>query len=91
MCRLPINYNAMTLQYFCEGPQARDVSITSYQPEKEKEAEDTYIDGQGNTVKIIKKKKVTKQELKKIKKKIAALRKAGWRTSQKSTSLPCSW
>ena len=42
------------------------------------EAKDTYIDGQGNEVKIEKaKRKANKAELKKIKKKVAEKRKAG--------------
>merc|ERR1712178_569614 len=44
---------------------------------KKKEEADTYIDAQGNEVAIVKKKKASKQDIKKLKKKIAALRKAG--------------
>merc|ERR1712061_763896 len=38
---------------------------------------DTYIDGFGNEVALVRKKKATNQDMKKLKKKIAALRKAG--------------
>ena len=48
-----------------------------FQEKSKLDIEDTYTDATGNTVKIIKRKKATKQDLKKIKKKIAALRKAG--------------
>jgi elongation factor 3 len=44
---------------------------------EEKKQDDTYIDGYGNEVKLVRKKKATNQDLKKLKKKIAALRKAG--------------
>merc|ERR1712054_445594 len=44
---------------------------------KEKEKQETYIDANGNEVKIVNKKKASKQDIKKLKKKIAALRKAG--------------
>jgi len=44
---------------------------------KEKELQETYIDANGNEIKIVHKKKATKADLKKIKKKVAALRKAG--------------
>merc|ERR1712031_54 len=44
---------------------------------KEKEKQDTYIDANGNEVKLVNKKKATKQDIKKLNKKIAALRKAG--------------
>ena len=46
---------------------------------KLEKAEDTYVDGQGNEVKIEKaKKKASKAEIKKIKKTIAEKRKQGW-------------
>lgn len=41
------------------------------------DVDDFYLDANGNQVKIINKKKATKQDIKKLKKKIAALRKAG--------------
>jgi len=43
----------------------------------EAKKEETYIDGFGNEVAIKNKKKATKQDLKNLQKKIAALRKAG--------------
>lgn len=44
---------------------------------EKKEEPTSYIDASGNEVAIIKKKKATKQDIKKLKKKITALRKAG--------------
>eukprot|EP00308_Calcidiscus_leptoporus_P000304 CAMPEP_0119356314 /NCGR_PEP_ID=MMETSP1334-20130426/4947_1 /TAXON_ID=127549 /ORGANISM="Calcidiscus leptoporus, Strain RCC1130" /LENGTH=1043 /DNA_ID=CAMNT_0007370327 /DNA_START=62 /DNA_END=3193 /DNA_ORIENTATION=+ len=44
---------------------------------KQAKEADEYVDGLGNTVKIVKKKKASKAELKKIKKAIAEKRKAG--------------
>jgi elongation factor 3 len=44
---------------------------------EDKAKEDTYIDGYGNEVKIVTKKKASNQDMKKLKKKIAAMRKAG--------------
>lgn len=44
---------------------------------EEKKKEDSYIDGFGNEVALVHKKKPSNQEVKKLKKKIAALRKAG--------------
>merc|ERR1712107_717530 len=44
---------------------------------EDKAKQDTYIDGYGNEVKIVTKKKASNQDMKKLKKKIAAMRKAG--------------
>ena len=44
---------------------------------KEKNEPDTYLDGVGNEIKIVRKKKASKQDLKKLRKKISSLRKAG--------------
>lgn len=45
--------------------------------EDKSKQDDTYIDGHGNEVTLVRKKKASHQDLKKLKKKIAALRKAG--------------